>query len=282
MSPQEGVHSLPDGRELAWASVGSGPAVVWCHGSNGGRLDTRYAAPVDGRVRVVAFDRPGQGRSTRMPGRSMRDGARDVEALADALGIERFALLGYSSGGPHALVAGATLVDRVTAVGVVAGLPPLDAAGLAAVPGPAPLFELGSARGAPALEEALSSLYPPDPAKVHAFLAQFDDLVDGEYLRANPAARDLVVEICLDSMQQGPGGWADDHIALACDWDIDWRALARTPVTIWQGSEDPLCPPATAQLIADRVPHAQVVLVAGRGHYGWITEMAHVTASLVQ
>lgn len=212
----------------------------------------------------------------------MRDGARDLEALADALGIERFALLGYSSGGPHALVAGALLADRVTAVGVVAGLPPLDAAGLAAVPGPAPLFELARTHGAASLEQALSGLYPPEPAKIYAFLAQFDGLADGEYLRANPAVRTLVADICVDSMQQGPGGWADDHLALAQDWGVDWRALAETPVTIWQGDEDPLCPPAVAHLIVDRVPHARVNLVPGRGHYGWITDMGAVTASLVQ
>ncbi|HUP86423.1 MAG TPA: alpha/beta hydrolase [Acidimicrobiales bacterium] len=278
---EEGVHQLPDGRELAWNSVGSGPTVIWCHGSNGGRLDTRYSAPRDGAVRVVAFDRPGQGRSSRLPGRSMRDGARDVESLADALGIERFAVLGYSSGGPHALVAGAVLTDRVIAVGVVAGLPPLDAAGLAATPGPAPLFQLARSQGVAALEQALAGLYPADSTKVDAFLAQFDGLPDGDYLRANPEVRALVVDTCVDSMQQGPGGWADDHYALASDWGVEWRALDETPVTIWQGAEDPLCTPATAQLIVERVPHAVVHLVPGRGHFGWITEMAKITASLV-
>jgi pimeloyl-ACP methyl ester carboxylesterase len=61
----------------------------------------------------------------RLPG-----GAADVAAIADALGIGRFAVLGHSGGGPHALACAALLPERVIAAVSVSGPAPFDAAGL--------------------------------------------------------------------------------------------------------------------------------------------------------
>jgi pimeloyl-ACP methyl ester carboxylesterase len=55
-----------------------------------------------------------------------------VSAVADALGINRFAVMGHSGGAPHALACGALLPDRVTAVVSAAGLAPCGAEGLVA------------------------------------------------------------------------------------------------------------------------------------------------------
>lgn len=54
-------------------------------------------------VRLLAYDRPGYGGSTRQPGRRVADAAEDARLLADALGWERFAAHGHSGGGPFAL-----------------------------------------------------------------------------------------------------------------------------------------------------------------------------------
>jgi pimeloyl-ACP methyl ester carboxylesterase len=54
-------------------------------------------------VHVLTFHRLGDGRSSPLPERTVLSVADDALALADALGPDRFALLGVSGGGPHAL-----------------------------------------------------------------------------------------------------------------------------------------------------------------------------------
>jgi len=60
-------------------------------------------------VRVISPDRPCYGRSSPQPGRSMADWPSDVAVLTEALGIERFAVAGHSSGGPYAVACAALL-----------------------------------------------------------------------------------------------------------------------------------------------------------------------------
>jgi pimeloyl-ACP methyl ester carboxylesterase len=78
----------------------------------------------------VSYDRPGYGGSTPQPGRDVASAATFTAAIADALGIEQFAVMGHSGGAPHALACGARLADRVVAVVSVAALAPFGAEGL--------------------------------------------------------------------------------------------------------------------------------------------------------
>ena len=80
---------------------------------------------------MISPDRPGVGRSDPKPGRALLDWPADVSSLADALGIERFALLGWSAGGPYALACAFALPDRVKAVALIASAIPADRCGMA-------------------------------------------------------------------------------------------------------------------------------------------------------
>src|SRR3954452_21242937 len=71
-------------------------------------------------LRVIAPDRPGVGRSTPGALGTVADYPARVAALADALGWERFAVWGYSGGGPYAVACAALLPDRVTTAAVAA------------------------------------------------------------------------------------------------------------------------------------------------------------------
>ena len=117
--------TLPDGRTLAYTEIGApgGPVALYFHGAPGSRLelvalDEAFAAV---GVRVVTPDRPGYGGSTPRRGRTTADWADDVAALADHLGVERFAVMGLSSGGPYAVACASLLGDRVTGAIVAAG-----------------------------------------------------------------------------------------------------------------------------------------------------------------
>jgi pimeloyl-ACP methyl ester carboxylesterase len=108
---------MKDGREVMYAEWGDpgGVPIIALHGTPGCRLNR---PPEEGKVRaegirLVTYDRPGYGASDRHRGRRVVDCAADVEALADALDIDRFGVTGGSGGGPHALAVGAPRGSRV-------------------------------------------------------------------------------------------------------------------------------------------------------------------------
>ncbi|MEE9278320.1 MAG: alpha/beta hydrolase, partial [Dehalococcoidia bacterium] len=122
---------LQDGRQLGYADYGdaSGKPIFFFHGTPGSRLSGLLPGVVAGPLgaRVIAIDRPGYGLSDFKSGRTIGDWPRDVTELADALGFERFAVLGFSGGGPYAAVCAHQIPQRLTQVGIVSGIGPLDA-----------------------------------------------------------------------------------------------------------------------------------------------------------
>src|ERR671935_3108654 len=127
---REGTVKAPDGRTLAYVERGApdGVPVIVCHGTPGSRLTRHPDRELYERhgVRMVVYDRPGYGRSDPKPGRTVADAAADIEAIADELGLDRFAVVGGSGGAPHALACGALLGDRVLRVGALVTPAPSD------------------------------------------------------------------------------------------------------------------------------------------------------------
>ena len=119
---------LRDGRRLGFAEYGesTGRPVFHFHGSGGSRLEH----PPDQQclnelgIRFIGTDRPGHGLSDPKPDRTLLDWPDDVGELADQLGIDKFHVLGWSAGGPHALACGYKLRDRVVAGAIASGLAP--------------------------------------------------------------------------------------------------------------------------------------------------------------
>jgi pimeloyl-ACP methyl ester carboxylesterase len=95
-----------------------GTPVLWCHGGPGSRLEpaTQASAAARAGLRLIGIDRPGYGRSTPRPGRSIADWVADGLAVADALGVERFVAVGCSTGGAYSLALAAHAPQRVAAV----------------------------------------------------------------------------------------------------------------------------------------------------------------------
>ncbi len=125
--------TLADGRTLhVYDAGGPGLPVFWQHGTpNIGLPPVPLLAAAERLgLRWVGHDRPGYGGSSPQPGRTVAAVADDVAALADALGVDRFAVMGHSGGGPHALACAALLPGRVVAVVAVSGPAPYDAVGL--------------------------------------------------------------------------------------------------------------------------------------------------------
>src|SRR5512132_916054 len=108
---------LPDGRTLAYAEWGDldGRPVFSFHGMPGSRLFVPDPeAATDEHVRLIAPDRPGMGRSDPQPGHVVADWPADVMALADALGLDAFGVVGWSAGTPYAFACAALIPERLT------------------------------------------------------------------------------------------------------------------------------------------------------------------------
>lgn len=120
---------LPDGRNLrVHDSGGDGFPVVWHHGTpQSGRLLSPVVEAAAARgFRVVSYARPGYAESTPDIGRTVGSAAADVLQVADALDLPRFAVMGASGGGPHALACAAKLPDRAAAAVCLASLAPFS------------------------------------------------------------------------------------------------------------------------------------------------------------
>src|SRR5262249_11736586 len=124
---------LPDGRELGYAEWGDpdGAPVLYFHGTPASRLDPVCFpdAPAAAGVRLLSLDRPGMGLSTFQRRRRIADWPADVSAFADALGLERFGVAGWSGGGPYVLACAWRLADRLTGAALAAGVGRLDQPG---------------------------------------------------------------------------------------------------------------------------------------------------------
>jgi pimeloyl-ACP methyl ester carboxylesterase len=122
---REATVTLSDGRVLGYAEHGDpeGAPIIYNHPlPRGPQLQSRRACAESRRRAVVHLERPGIGLSIRAPGRTLADWPADVAEFAEALGIDRFAVVGVSAGGPYALSLAIALPERVTCVGLVCAL----------------------------------------------------------------------------------------------------------------------------------------------------------------
>ena len=112
---REGAVSAPDGRRIGFAEYGvrGGTPVLHFHGLPGGRFyDMHPKALAQAGVWHFSVERPGAGLSDPQPGRGLLDWPADVATFADAVGLDRFAVIGTSAGGPYAMACGSALPER--------------------------------------------------------------------------------------------------------------------------------------------------------------------------
>jgi pimeloyl-ACP methyl ester carboxylesterase len=239
------------------------------HGWPGSRMQR----PPDDRelrragARLVTMDRPGLGHSTPVRHRRVADWGAAVEAVADHLGIARFAVLGVSGGGPYALAVAAGLAHRVRRVLVCGGVPPQSGPDAYRTLHPIMPF-FGVARHAPGvLRLALRGAQTRTLGRTH-FSQLFYALVgrrDGEALRLH-GVQAMIFASLRETFRQGPEGAAADARAIASPWGFRLRDIAM-PVTFWHGTEDRVVPPGGTLHMASRMPQARVRWLRGEGHY---------------
>jgi len=285
----EACVELPAGALMVRQSgVPDGTPLVYFHGTPSSRLETSYADGlcVELGVRMICFDRPGYGESPARPF-SLASIARDTADLADALGVDRFATVGQSGGGPFSLAAAAVLGDRVVRAGVASGAGPIsavpelqvvlddnDRAGLGLLPdadASAAQFALGF--------EPLRQAFAAPPAQLLAGFRSMLSPRDGELL-GRPEFATCLMAAMRESLRHGTigGGW--DNVAWVGPWDVDLAEI-RQPVLLWYGEDDPLCPPEAGRWLAEHLPTATLVLRPGEGHMGVMEHGREILEALV-
>lgn len=262
--------ALPDGRRLSWREFGdpSGNPVINNHGGLLCGLDispAHFAARRLG-IRLISPDRPGVGDSTIVMERRTLDWTGDVAVLMNSLGIPRFGAFGWSLGGQYALALGAGLPERVSAVVVVAGCPPMSPNRVAEVnrtdrtilrlcrdhPTVArTMFRVmgAAAVGFPSLVERATSreLSPADRRT-------FSELPDGDF-----------AQWMAHAMTQ-PEGMREEYLAWARPWGFGARDVV-APTSLWHGVDDDLVPVAWSRRMADEVADVALNVVPGQGHF---------------
>src|SRR5215212_5972055 len=200
---------LGDGRTLhVYDTYGADRrlAVFWHHGTPniGAPPEPLFAAAEELGIRWVSYDRPGYGGSTPYRDRDVASAADYVSCVADALGVDRFAVVGHS-GGPHALACGVLLPERVLGVVSVAGMAPFGAEGL-------DFFAGMSDSGVASLRAAAEGRAAKE--RYEASGAEHDpEMFTPEDHAALSGAWSWLLEVVNPAVEAGPGGLIDDDLA---------------------------------------------------------------------
>lgn len=265
--------ALRDGRTIGVLEVGEpeGRPVFYFHGHPGSRVEALLAERSAKRhgLRLIALDRPGYGLSEAAPTRQILDWPRDVAEIADQRGIERFALLGVSGGGPYAAACAYALRRRVAVVALVAGLGPFDAPYAA---GPALLpnrLVLGAGRILPFLPglalTLMARLCERDPQRWIERMSKLMPSRDRETL-AVPEVRRAMAAVVREAFRQGGPPLARDTQLYARPWGFD-LAQIDAEVHVFQGGRDIHVPAAMGRYQAEVIPGAQLHFYEEDGHF---------------
>ncbi|MFE3514325.1 alpha/beta fold hydrolase [Streptomyces sp. NPDC059166] len=275
---------VADGRHLMVERQGDprGRPVFLLHGMPGSRLGPAPRGMVlyQRKTQLITYDRPGYGGSDRLPGRRVRDVVDDVRAIADSMGLERFAVVGRSGGAPHALACAALMPDRVTRTAALVSLAPWDAEGLDWFEGMAAsnILAYSTAAADPeGLAESFisrSAVIREDPFQLLDDLRR--ELTDSDRVVVNDAGiRTMLLENYREGLRTSAYGWIDDAMAFCRPWGFDLADI-QGPVMLWHGERDVFSPVGHSRWLAGQIPGVTTVLEPAAAHFDALSVLPSV------
>jgi pimeloyl-ACP methyl ester carboxylesterase len=290
MNPPVRWVTTSDGRTLGVCEWGdpAGQTVFQLHGTPGSRLSRHPDENVyrGAGARLITYDRPGYGLSARHAGRDVASAAADVAAIANALGVQSFAVVGTSGGGPHALACAALLADRVSRCACLVSIAPFDAPGLDYFAGTTQgnIDEFTWALGGedelrPHLEQRAPEMLEHIEADSDRPLGEAYEVSEADrQIFARDDIRRVLIETAREALRQGVDGWVDDDIAFVRPWGFEITDV-RVPTTVCYGADDTLVPAAHGKWLAEHLPQARVDLLEG-GHFATFDKMRDIVTWL--
>ncbi|MFI6474627.1 MULTISPECIES: alpha/beta fold hydrolase [unclassified Streptomyces] len=279
-----------DGRILTVERFGDplGSPVFLLHGTPGSRLGPAPRSMVlyHRRMQVIAYDRPGYGGSDRLKGRRVADAARDVEAMADRYGFERFAVVGRSGGAPHALACAALLPERVTRAAALVTLAPPDAEGLDWFEGMAASNVLAYTTGVADPDE-MAAHFIARSARIRENPVQLLDDLRKELTHADrmvvrdAGVRSMLLRNYQEALRTSAYGWIDDALAFCNPWGFD-PATIPGDVLLWHGEQDVFSPVGHYHWLAERIPGVTAVLEPAAAHFDALHALPRVLRWLIE
>lgn len=263
---------LRDGRKMGFEIFGDchGRPVLFFGGFPGSRLDGSFIHEPCKRLglKIISMDRPGYGLSDHGPHYSIIDLTEDISELVEHLGIEKFAVIGTSGGGPYGLAVAYKFPERVVGAVVVCGIAPLSESLMAKYMRP---YYRGLI--------LLTSLVPFVLNMVinkHAFqVNQYPDRViehlinkspqcDREVLNI-PSVRELAILTAKEAYRNGCFGAVTDGRLYLKDWGFSLSAI-KVRTEFWYGTEDEIVPMDMGLFLADSIPGSELHFIENEGH----------------
>jgi pimeloyl-ACP methyl ester carboxylesterase len=279
---------MPDGRQLAYTEwgVADGRPVMFFHGTPGGRLwcPDEEATSAAG-VRLICPDRPGVGGSDVLERRTISDWPKDVVALADALGLSTFGVIGCSGGGTSAAACAALIPERLRGAALVVSSGPTEY-NWAERPGAEDEWTAG--------ERAVFDLAQTDPAaaaklagehfaadaepweEFPAVIRQELEAAEGDRWFYEDASRVAIFEAhMLDWRRQGWDAVGWELIKIYLPWGFRLADIT-IPVSIFHGAQDPWVTQEQIDWQAKTIPNSTVTVWDDAGHLGFIKHFREI------
>ena len=237
----------------------------------GSRLEGHFfhAQALRHGFRILTPDRPGIDKSDFQPHRTLLDYTDDLRQVLDALGLDRFCHIGWSSGSSRTLACGYGLGSRMD-VGICLsgythfaeyeGVHPV----LAATRWPGPMLARHSKwlfRLAVYVVTWLSKKYPG------LYLRQAAQLISEEdqHILRTCLANGLFRQDQLACLNSGGHAIATDLLTELDDWPFSLKEV-HAPIWIYQGEKDPFIPVDYANHLAGRLPDCDLTVMPDAGH----------------
>lgn len=278
-------HNLPDNRRLAYCTYGdpTGYPIFYAHGSPGCRIEGELfheAAKWHG-FRLIATDRPGFGRSSKLNKRALLDYPADLKSLADELRLDDFGVIGWSGGGAPTIACGSALPNRVRVAIVI-----------------------GSYTNFGEFPEGRQMLPKADQlafrlGEIHPVFMRFFFKLLQLYLQVSPvgyinsvlkAACEMDRQLFSDenlqhlfladqqeALVQGVAGLTQDAQIQYQDWDYQLDSV-KTRLHIFQGGQDHYVPSEFAEHLSQAVPESVLHFYPEQGHFLPLAVMEDIMA----
>ena len=285
--------ALKDGRKLGYAEYGvtDGKPVFYFHGNPSSRIEGRRLDEPgkDIGAHIIAIDRPGIGLSDFKVNRRLLDWPDDVIELADNLGINNFAVIGASGGGPYAMVCAYKIPQRLTTVVLVSSPCPFNVTAATKDMSRFQRLSIFIVRRALWLARLrlgmLARNVNRDPigviSRVNGEIADIDKAIMDEVIIRNPEGLNWAVNTLQQAFRLGARGVTWDYSLLMNPWGFHPEDIS-IPIIICHGEADITVPTNMGRYLATAIPNCRANILPGEGHYMIVNHAQDILSDLVK